>query len=79
MKAPDKIKIVRFSDTAELSDYWVLENRTKNEDIEYIRKDTLLELLEQKRIAVIDCSATDKRKVAALSVIDFLIDKIELL
>ena len=43
MKAPDKIKIVRFSDTKELSDYWVLENKTKNEDIEYIRKDALLE------------------------------------
>lgn len=49
MKAPDKIKIVRFSDTAELSDYWVLDNRTKNDDIEYIRKDALLEWLEQNR------------------------------
>lgn len=45
MEAPDKIKIVRFSDTAELSDYWVLENRTKNDDIEYINKNTLLEWL----------------------------------
>ena len=49
MKAPDKIKIVRFSDTKELSDYWVLENKTKNEDIEYIRKDALLEWLQEIR------------------------------
>lgn len=49
MEAPNKIKIVRFSDTKELSDYWVLENRTKNEDIEYIRKDALLKWLEYKK------------------------------
>lgn len=49
MKAPDKIKIVKFRDTKELSDYWVLENKTQNESIEYIRKDTLLEWLEQNQ------------------------------
>ena len=48
MKVPDKIKIVRFYDTAELSDYWVLENRTKSDDIEYIRKEALIEWLEGK-------------------------------
>lgn len=68
---PDKIFI-----DEDLIAFHVLQTEHDG-DIEYIRKDTLLELLKQKRIAVTDCSATDERKVAALSVIDYLIDKIK--
>ena len=45
--------------------------------LEYISKGTLIELLGEKRNAIMECSATEERKVAALSVIDFLINKIE--
>ena len=70
MKTPDKIKIVRFSDTAELSDYWVLENRTKNDDIEYIRKDVLLDWAKNmKRI----CKGAEPIEKAY----QIMIDKIE--
>ncbi len=78
MKTPDKIYVhVRTEPRPSITFSEAVEKNSTNE--EYIRKDTLLELLKQKRTAVIDCSAADKRKVAALSVIDFLIDKIELL
>ena len=68
---PDKIFI-----NEDLIDFHVLQ--TKHEgDIEYIHKDVFLELLREKRKNVTECSATKERKVAALSVIDFFIDKIE--
>ena len=53
------------------------EVKESDSDITFIRKDALLELLREKRKAITKCSATDERKVAALSIIDFLIDKIE--
>ena len=40
---PNKIKIRIDSETKELSDYWILRNETKDKDVEYVRKDVLLE------------------------------------
>ena len=73
--ASDKIYI--FEDGDELwykSEEW---DTPPPHRIEYIRKDALLKLLREKRKAITECSATTERKVAALSVIDFLIEKIE--
>lgn len=68
---PDKIFI-----DEDLISFHVLQTKHDG-DIEYIRKDVLVELLKEKRKSIKECSATKERKVAALSVFDFLIDKIE--
>lgn len=53
------------------------EVKESDSDITFIRKDALVELLREKRKAVTECFAINERKVAALSVIDFLVNKIE--
>ena len=53
------------------------EDRIYEKDEEYIRKDALLDFIKEKGNAVRECNATEERKVAALSVIDFLTDKIK--
>lgn len=79
MKVPDKIYIREFKG-AGLSQVWSGIKSTEENiitSLEYISKGTLIEPLGEKRNAIMECSAAEERKIAALSVIDFLINKIE--
>ena len=71
METPDKI----YTSPNIENRMWLI-GKADIASVEYIRKNTLLELLREKRKAITECSATKERKVSALSVIDFLIDKI---
>lgn len=72
MKTPDKIYI-----SPNIENRTWLIGKADTVSVEYICKNTLLELLREKRNAITECSAIKEGKMAALSVIDFLIDKIE--
>ena len=79
MNAPDKIFLhkVRDEESSGYHKMWFESRGRLVPSEEYIRKDALLELLIEKRKAITECSASTERRVAALSVIDFLTDKIE--
>lgn len=74
MEAPDKIYLPGDIDWQSVA---ILTLGKRPGDVEYIRKDALLEWAEEKRAALLNCDATEERKVAALSVCDTFIEKIK--
>lgn len=68
MKEPDKVYV---------SIGYEAQTKPFHTSVEYIRKDALLEWAKEKRAALLNCDATEERKVAALSVCDAFIKKIK--
>jgi len=79
MKAPDKIYLQRVPSNQEVIDEWTVEpvKHTVLEDIEYIRKDALLEFLTGLEKDSARNAGTNDLAYAAHEMVCELIDKIK--
>lgn len=77
MKAPDKIYLQRVPSNQEVIDGWTVEpvKHTVLEDIEYIRKDALLEWAEEKLENMKKLSPSDGARIYSNAIND-LVDKL---